>query len=73
VSTISRYLPWRRRAVDRDDARRAFDEAIARADRTERVAADAARLADRLLWHRQENHFAPRLDAAYRRMERRRA
>ena len=71
MSTISRYLPWRRRAVDRDDARRAFDEAIARADRTERVAADAARLTDRLLWHRRENHFAPRLDAAYRDMERR--
>jgi len=68
VSTINRYLMWRRRAADRDDA-----EAIARADRTERVAADADRLTDRLLWHRQENHFAPRLDAAYRRMERRRA
>lgn len=73
MSTINRYLMWRRRAADRDDARRALEDAIARADRTEQVTADADRLTDRLLWHRQENHFAPRLDAAYRRMERRRA
>ena len=71
MSTINRYLPWRRRAAERDDARQAFEEAIARADHTEQVAADAGRLTDRLLWHRRENHFAPRLDAAYRDMERR--